>query len=297
MDAYSQHQVDARFIGGTGRSGTSILGKLMAYVPHLRYFAEPKLVNDQRGICGLISGNAGPDQFRQFVHERRSRIVPVSITHRAGSYQPYYTPEILDAVMSMAFSVKDKLHSYRLLLEGIYKQGWQESGDRYWVDKSPGTVKLVHVLYELFPNMRYVHIIREPKDVYASVKAQKWGPTDVNEFISWYNDILTEAKKSKAGVPEGQYFVISLESLLEDAEHELRRVMDFFELEANDQVIRKCTSRISGGRMHNKRWEQDISAEEASMINRECYEMYSYWRQCEVQCRKRSNQTLTAGAS
>ena len=53
------------FVGGSGRSGTSIIGRLLNFHPDLLYFSEPRLFNDPGGVVDLALGKTSLDDFKK----------------------------------------------------------------------------------------------------------------------------------------------------------------------------------------------------------------------------------------
>lgn len=104
-------------------------------------------------------------------------------------------------------------------------------GKDRWVEKTPGNILHVRRLFELWPTAKMVHIIRDPRDVYASVLlAGKWEDWLKPEFFAerWCESIGA-AEDAKANPPwQGEKFKeIRYEDLILNTEDTMRGVLDF----------------------------------------------------------------------
>jgi hypothetical protein len=130
--------------------------------------------------------------------------------------------------------------------------------------------------------MKYVHIIREPKEVFCSVLPLKWGPSDVHEFVAWYTDVMSCAQRSYMNVPSEQFVVVSLESLGSSPKKIIAEIFGLLDIEFTEVIIDACTSRIDPLRSITHRWVSRLSLEEKRMIENECYALYNFWKQRDI---------------
>ncbi len=55
-----------------------------------------------------------------------------------------------------------------------------------WIDHTPNNFKRSHLLKEIFPNAKFIHIIRDPRAVIASVLQLDWGPDTITRATRWW---------------------------------------------------------------------------------------------------------------
>jgi hypothetical protein len=99
--------------------------------------------------------------------------------------------------------------------------------DRIWGDKSPTYMRSVDLLHELFPEGRFLHIIRDGRDVALSTW-NTWGRSMLRAAQRWVDDV--ELCRAQARGLSGAYLEIRFEDLLDDTEAVMRGVCDFIEV-------------------------------------------------------------------
>jgi hypothetical protein len=160
-------------------------------------------------------------------------------------------------------------------LDRLFGAVLRQTGKHYWAEKTPHTVKWAHVLYRMYPNMRYIHIIRDPRDVYASVLEQKWGAGTLSGFINFYKQVMGTALTSRESVPAHRYQVISLYDLVY-APDAVNRVMDFIGVPYEAEWIEEAKQIINADKARFWRYEA-LPEEEVRKIEDWCLPHYNVW--------------------
>lgn len=93
-----------------------------------------------------------------------------------------------------------------------------------WGDKTPSYVLEMDLLKQIFPAARFVHIIRDPRDVALSAQ-RAWGHNPLRTAAKWARGMA--AARSSAGHLGGSYLEVFYERLLAAPEQELRRISGF----------------------------------------------------------------------
>jgi Sulfotransferase family len=111
-------------------------------------------------------------------------------------------------------------------------------GKARYADKTP-----IHVLYlprlaRLFPEARFVHLIRDGRDVALSYESVAWGPATVPEAaIRWRRSVRRGRRDGRRLGPD-RYREIRYENLVADPERVLREVCSFLRLDWDDSMLR-----------------------------------------------------------
>jgi len=72
------------------------------------------------------------------------------------------------------------------LVEIVYKYHLEQEGKLRWGDKTPGYIKIVPQLANLFPDALFIHLLRDGRDVTRSMEAVGWyGPEVRNNTREW----------------------------------------------------------------------------------------------------------------
>ena len=100
----------------------------------------------------------------------------------------------------------------------------------------------MHVLHlrrlgRLFPEARFVHVVRDGRDVAVSYRSVAWGPTTVEDAaMRWRRSVLRGRRDGERLGPD-RYREVRYEDLVTDPERVLRELCAFLDLEWDDGVL------------------------------------------------------------
>jgi hypothetical protein len=106
----------------------------------------------------------------------------------------------------------------------------RRDGSHRWVEKTPGNVRFADEIFARWPAARMVHIIRDPRDTFASLRQiSKWDT--VEEFSSRWCDTFGAWKKFKSDdvATSTNALEIRYESLVTDPAATMGRVLEFLD--------------------------------------------------------------------
>lgn len=112
-----------------------------------------------------------------------------------------------------------------------------EHGKPRWGDKTPPYVRSIPLLARLFPGSRFVHIIRDGRDVAMSFLSFSWGPSTIWSVASkWATDVRA-GRSGGAEVGPGRYLEIRYEQLVAAPRHVLAEVCAFAALPFDERML------------------------------------------------------------
>ena len=225
---------DLVFIGGTGRSGTHVLARLLDRHPRFAGVPiESRFHCNKRGMPDLLGGRvtlaAFVEKLRDFWWHRvrvdgQPRGLYNLLTRRqfdaaVERFEPAYPPDPVGACR-------------RLFVELLWPLATEE-GKPGLVEMSSHNVREAQTLRRLFPQARFVHTVRDGRDAASSVATKTWGPDSIVKGIDWWADRLRAIEAGVRGEEDGaayalgpeQLFVVALDDLVwGDREARLRPV-------------------------------------------------------------------------
>ncbi len=95
-------------------------------------------------------------------------------------------------------------------------------------ERTPLHVFHLDLLAEIYPDARYVHIIRDGRDVARSIASQAWGPETVAEAAREWREAVEAARSSRLG--QDRLFEVRYEELLADPGAHLERLYGWLDL-------------------------------------------------------------------
>lgn len=103
-----------------------------------------------------------------------------------------------------------------------------------WGDKSPDYIRYLPTLNNLFPEARFIHIIRDVRDYCLSIN-MAWGKNMLRAAQRWCDDVNKVQKNSKK--LEDKYLEIKYENLISDPKSVLKNICSFLEIEYDEKMI------------------------------------------------------------
>jgi Sulfotransferase family len=125
--------------------------------------------------------------------------------------------------------------SYPELVSAVFDWYAVRNGKQRWGDKTPGYVSYLPHLLRLFPDAQFVHVLRDGRDVVASLSEQVWGPKrPVVGALRWRRKVGA-GRRAGARMGADSYIELKLEDLIIDPETKIRELCDFLgeEFQAN----------------------------------------------------------------
>ncbi len=196
------------FIGGLFKSGTSLLRAMLGQHPNIAAGLETNWFEiDWPAGCG----RAG-EPLADYVG-------------RTGGFFGL-DPSAAEA---LAATSKDVVAFVDGLLGGYAAR----QGKRRWAEKTPGNILHVARIREAWPGARILHIVRDPRDVFASLRqAGKWDTTA--EFSSRWCAFLGAA----AAVGGADLLELRYEDLVTSPAATMRRVLEHLDESWQPEVAR-----------------------------------------------------------
>jgi hypothetical protein len=139
----------------------------------------------------------------------------------------------LDDVQSVIEPTRDYASAVRALY-GVYAR---ERGKSRYGDTTPRNALRMLEIKRLWPEARFIHVVRDGRNVALSFLETSFGPDDIERAaIRWRTRVLETAK---AGHHLGsECTTVHYEELVADPERELRRLCGFVGLDFDDAMLR-----------------------------------------------------------
>ena len=138
----------------------------------------------------------------------------------------------------------------RGIVSGAYRSVLaQKPGARILLEKEPAYSLHVPLITRLFPEARFVHMIRDGRDVVASLLAasrswgKSWAPSKVEEAAAVWRDHVEAALEGQK--LDDRYMQITFEQLLSDGPDTLASAFRFIGVDTSDEAVREICDRFS----------------------------------------------------
>ena len=122
-------------------------------------------------------------------------------------------------------------------LSALYRAYGDAEGKQLVGDKTPAFVWEIPLLAAAFPAARFIHVVRDGRDVALAFKALAHRPPDTlpDGVIYWRNHVRAGRRFGEA-IP-GRYTEVRYEDLLDDPRRELEKLCGFLDLGFEEQML------------------------------------------------------------
>lgn len=109
-----------------------------------------------------------------------------------------------------------------------------------WIEKTPGNENNVAAALDYFPRAKFIHIIRDPRANYTSVKrlagkrGWKWSSFGAAKEI---NKSCRKAFANRTHYGETRYWIVSYEQLVHDTKNQMTLLADFLDIENTKELL------------------------------------------------------------
>ncbi|MCD6298164.1 MAG: sulfotransferase [Deltaproteobacteria bacterium] len=138
-----------------------------------------------------------------------------------------------------------RCNSLEEMINEIYLAYAKHFGKDIWGDKTPEYIKDIHILNKMFPSCKFVHIIRDGRDVALSIVDKWWGASDFMTAIRYWAYTVSCARKMLEMLPDDRYIELTFEDLVHDPEKQLSRIMEFLGLTFEANMLTNYTQKAS----------------------------------------------------
>ncbi len=237
---------------GHGSSGTSILATLLRKYLQISFGTESQFI--VRFFNMLPSfGDLSDRQNRRHLVEAISQERWFSRCRTKWGFE-LNIEEVVDGV---------ELPGYRQVLDAIFLQLARHNGLACrWGDKTPEYVNHLDCMGQLFADAKFIHLIRDGRDVALSVMGRYWGPKNIHTAAREWQSAIDKVDRFARSARPGQFLEMTYEDLLSAPVRCFGQLIDFLEVDdAGGELIERIRRRVSTDLMpnnHNK-WRLEWS--------------------------------------
>lgn len=109
---------------------------------------------------------------------------------------------------------------------------------KFVIDQTPNNVLLSYHLSRVFPSGKFIHIVRDGRAVFNSVKKVPWGPSTPVASARWWTSWVAPGLAMERSLGADRVLRVHYEDLVSRPEIELRRLCDFVGLDYVDSMLR-----------------------------------------------------------
>lgn len=139
-----------------------------------------------------------------------------------------------------SFSSSDECYfkAIRNMALYLYNKSLKSTNKLYFLDKTPRYYLIIPELAKIFPEAKFIILIRNPLSVLASI-LNTWIKGNWFKLNKYYIDLFEAPKLLYEGIKTLSYkaFVVNYENFVDSPETELKRIIEFLNLEFDPEII------------------------------------------------------------
>jgi hypothetical protein len=263
-------------VGGTGRSGSTIVGHLLDHHPDLT-LTRPMEVRFIAGVDGLADAlamatrapgsprarGAAETAVERLRHRWFRRATHVGL-HESMTYDDVvaWSDEYLQTVDA------DPVAATRQLTLRIMGRIADRLGADRLVDTTPANARKADRLEPILPESKVVMVTRDGRDVSASFVSQTFGPDDVFEALDqWERRMRASHRAAQASRPDRILEIELMDLVVRDRASTLERLCTFVGVPVDASMVEWFDANVTSDGMHPGRWRRDFDPETCERID------------------------------
>ena len=220
------------FIVGASRSGTTLLRRIVDAHPDIA------ITRETHWITQVLDGEDGVAPGRPVGPELLTRLATVEKFARM-----VVDRTALDRLLSRPEPV-----SYAEFVSTVFDLYGRAQGKALVGDKVPTYVLDMPILHDLFPHARFVHLVRDGRDVCSSVlhwerkhasfaKFSTWEEDPISTTALWWEHRVRTGREAGAQLGPELYHELRYEALVGEPEETCRALCDFLALPDDERMV------------------------------------------------------------
>jgi hypothetical protein len=206
------------FVVGCDRSGTSLLTLILNQSPDLKMIFEAGFLPRLEARSSDYGDFATPRQRWYFIRD----IQLEEATSRTFAFEKF---EKLSAQEAEAALRDVAPTDYQGAARALYSAAARKEGKERWGEKMPRYITQVEWLATTFPDSHIVHIIRDPRDVAASM-CRAGFEESLHDAAERWAARVSEGRRQGRVVGKGRYHEIQYEKLLQNPTETVQSLAD-----------------------------------------------------------------------
>ncbi|HEX5080246.1 MAG TPA: sulfotransferase [Geminicoccaceae bacterium] len=200
------------FIFGSGRSGTSLLSRMLNQHPHLAVPPESHLYSTFHPWLGWYGSLALPQN-------RAHLVADMLASGPLRDWSPRLRPEeVLPRIDGDGFAA---------VVDAVMHAWAAKQGKRRWGEKTPRHLRNWREISGDFAASPVIHVVRDGRDVAVSMIKARFGPKSVYACARAWKEDLDQIEELENHQSPSLFYQISYEEILQDSEQALKKICNF----------------------------------------------------------------------
>ena len=278
------------FVGGTGRSGTHVVAKILNNHSHFRKVPnEARFHTDPGGFPDVLRGKTSAELFIwRLRHHWYRNFEPARLSFRGiHRYVPRKRLDAASAAFLRRFEDEPEAACRQLFFDLLWPLAAEEAKAGL-IEQSCDVVAEAPTLARLFPEAKFIHVVRDGRDSATSRAAQAGRltyPRTIEQGLEWWEGRIRRIDAGVRGVAPGLVYPVSLDELVGgDRRRTYRLMRRFAGLRNEDAMLNYFQGRVKDRNAHLDRWRENLPERKQAGVDAAYREILERMRADEVHC-------------
>ena len=156
--------------------------------------------------------------------------------------------------------------TYAQLVNELCLKASQQKGLTSWGDKTPHYLNDIDILYKLFPDSKYIYIVRDGRDVTLSLLEKDWGPNNVYYCAKYWSDLNRNSQCLESLEQANNLYRLTYENLVDNVEHHVKEIYAFLGVTYDEKEVAELVKTVKPGN-YNK-WKKQMTSRQVDTFDR-----------------------------
>ena len=273
------------FIGGSGRSGTTVTLNLLQRHPqfHASLPREIKFLTSRHGLLDLVYTR--PFSVEEDLLGYRYNLVTRILPLLGRNQMTYFTNNLFNRwwseegkagkarglVQAVSLEVVESAHNefirtFALDRASAAREFFYSLADAqikkdalYFGDSTPVNMMHADQIHKLLPDACFINVLRDGRDVAVSISKERWGPNDPYEALSWWANRVHRAAVALKRVDPDSVLQVRIEDLIvHEREKSYANLLNFLKLEDSEVLREYFAEQLTAEKLHTGRWRNEV---------------------------------------
>lgn len=208
------------FIGGCGRSGTTLLGAILG--SHSDCLTIPEFQFKLNIIQACNHKTHLHTDTNEILKDKRFKIWRINV----------------DAENLQENLAKSAIHTVDFFVKKYAESINSSKSPKLWLDHTPTNMKYAKTLLEVFPQAKFIHIVRDGRAVASSVIPLDWGPNTITKAASWWVEHMAYGLAAESFLGKDKIIRIKYEDLISEPEETVKNLCSYLDIEYQHSMLK-----------------------------------------------------------
>lgn len=148
---------------------------------------------------------------------------------------------------------------FRSFVERFIGDVLAENNANVWCEDSPPSMLFATQISEILPDVKFIVMIRDPRDITASLLSKKWAPSDAGMAAKFCKYQLEKWLDIRKALPSDCFYELELEELVTNPKKNVKNICNLFDLEFEETMLDIDLTHAHSGRFLDDLTKQEIT--------------------------------------